>query len=536
MSDLISDIRDIPKIGEVLSGSDSYALGEEYRSSLLVCSSATNDAVYIFTAPGQKSGTKALALRDRIADTGKIVKIIKVDAGLIALIREQSEEEYVSEADLSDYQKTIDKLLADAIEHSCSDMHIEVRDNGAKVKMRIHGVLVTVKWWSKRYAIELSRVLYGVTADETGVMFDPSIPQAGIIDKTLPTKGSIRIRLNTLPAYPTGFDICLRFLSIGVDDTVLPLKELGYSAQQIQLIQVGLASPVGVLVLAGTTGSGKSTSLRSMLTSRLDKANGSIRCITVEDPPEYLIPGATQVPVNREVSKDASEAFAQVFRACLRADPDLLMVGEVRDQQSAHLLEHAIQSGHQVLTTVHASSAFGIIQRLESIGIKRDVLASSDFLSGLIYQCLVPKLCPHCSKDLKTASEEGLVTPGWLGNLAKFVEDIEASNVRFRGEGCEYCNSGVPGYVGRTVLAEVVVPDPQMLAFIREGRLHEAAMHWIDRGGKTIRHHGREKVIKGVISPVDLEMKLGPMNSDAVMKDGQLEIATELSMLVAAEH
>jgi len=179
----------------------------------------------------------------------------------------------------------------------------------------------------------------------------------------------------------------MRILKMGQSGEKIDLNKLGYSKEHLGKVRRGSAKPVGVMMMAGTTGSGKSTSLNAMLSEKIAHHAGRIKVITVEDPPEYLLIGATQVPVvrSRSAAKEGADInpFASTIRAAMRSDPDVLMIGEVRDHHSAELLIHAVQSGHPVFTTTHASSGIDIVSRQRSNGVPDDVLGSHNFISAL---------------------------------------------------------------------------------------------------------------------------------------------------------
>lgn len=425
----------------------------------------------------------------------------------------------------SEYVRAFYEMLADAMERDCSDIHIEVRKNNASVRYRIDGELHHVKDWSAVFAFRFSQTVYSVIASEQAVTFKPSEPQDALIDKTVDGE-RIRVRLATIPAAPDGFDCIMRLLRLGKGGAqkILSLSQLGYSDDHVRLINAGLSMPVGAIIIAGTTGSGKSTTLKNVLMDVIDKSDGTIKVITVEDPPEYFIPGATQVPVSRnKMTSDGSSSFTAAVRAAMRSDPDILMVGEVRDNISASLLVSAVQSGHSAFSTVHAPSAISIVSRLHSMEVDRDILGSVDFIACLIYQALLSKLCVHCRKPY----HPDLVEPD-LANRIGLVMQPD-STVYLRGDGCDKCNNGIKG---KTVVAEVILPDYTMRKYFAESNSIDAMQHWTKSGGKRIIEHGIQKMNAGIVSPQDVEGSLGILTSQLIMQDGLLE-TSEISMLPA---
>lgn len=414
-------------------------------------------------------------------------------------------------------------MLDDAIAKGASDIHIEVRRNEARVRYRIDGDLIQTDIWPTDFAERFVQAVYSVVAEEQDVTFKKDEPQAALIDKIIKT-GRVRVRLATIPASPDGFDCVMRVLPFGKksDQRAAELKTLGYSDDHVRLINMGLSKPVGVVIIAGTTGSGKSTTLKNILQAKIENSDGSLKVITIEDPPEYFINGATQVPVSRnKKSTDGSSSFVAAMRAVMRSDPDAIMVGEVRDEISADLLVGMVQSGHQVSTTVHAASAIGIVGRLSSMKVNGDVLGSVDFIGCLIYQALIPVLCPHC-KELMNSTNTHDDMADRVGAVAE-----EGDAIYVRGKGCDKCNNGIKG---RTVVAEVVMPDYTMLRFFSENKSIDAMEHWLAHGGKQVIEHGIEKMRAGILSPYDVEDSLGSLTSHLVMRDGKLE-ASELKYL-----
>lgn len=512
---------EFPLSPELMKHYVAILLNEKHRSIMLIAS---------IEAPKQGKGRvdqNLLSIRERIRSKGyKNVTVEYATAGIIEIIYEdgmKSSSEEEEAAATSELQNDYDDLLREAVEDSVSDIHIEVRRDFSVVRYRKDGILAQRYEWPVQYARRLASVVYQVIAEEKDITFKEGEPQDAVVDRDLGTQ-RIRVRLATMPAYPDGFDMVMRILPMGAEgrkkDT---LGNLGYDSGHIDQISIATSKPVGVTVLAGTTGSGKSTSLKCMITGRIDEYHSNIKVITVEDPPEYEISGATQVPVVRSRSKEGVNPFAAAIKAAMRSDPDILMVGEVRDPDSAELLVHAVQSGHQAFTTVHAPSAIGIIGRLRSLGVDNDVLGSQDFLSGLVYQTLVPTLCPSCSvpisKYTAVPENQNKNVEKICNRIAAIAEDISKTNIRFRApDGCDECTSGV---TGRTVCAEVVVPDHKMVTYFGKSEDIKAYYYFKDGGGRTALDAGMDKMFAGICDPFDIEHKLGLLTSelDASLKN-----------------
>lgn len=489
----------------------NYAIllvSKERKDVIILCSTETR---------GQGLDDDFLAINDRINRSGYVrTKRILAKPEILAIVYESGSGQVSiedSQRAATKIQIDFDNLIRAGIEADTSDIHIEVRRDEAKVRFRKNGDCVDYAEWPVKYARTMAGVIYQVIADEKDTTFDEARPQAAIIDRELSESMRIRVRLNTIPAYPAGFDMVMRILKMGQGGKRTPLDKLGYEKRHLSHIRRGVAKPVGAMIMAGTTGSGKSTSLNSMLGEKIEAYKGKLKVITVEDPPEYLLWGATQVPVvrSRSVAKAGDKSanpFVAVMSAALRSDPDILMVGEVRDEDSAHLLIHAVQSGHQVFTTVHASGAMDIISRFRSMHVPDDVLGGQNFISALMYQTLLPTVCPHCSTGIKKlkADVQNDQDEELIERIYSLIQPSIIEGLRFRhDDGCEQCAHGV---IGRSVAAEVILPDPYMLKCFRDRNDTEAFMHYRRKGGRSALEHGLAKAFRGIADIRDVEAKL----------------------------
>ena len=283
----------------------------------------------------------------------------------------------------TDQQHRLRILVQEALDASASDIHLEVRESGTKIRFRKSGELFPHANWSYKAGKEIASVAFNKETDQATAHFNPMVPQ----DASMPLeiRGSyIRLRLASLPAH-NGFDVVMRILSTG--GTGIPtLAQLGYTKEQIFIIARAVKRPHGAVLVAGPTGSGKTTTLASCL----DLIESQRKMYTIEDPIEKLIPKATQVPANVE-KEDRN--FAAMGRASLRMDPDVLVLGETRDEDTAAVLVRAAITGHLVFTTIHTNSAPAIVTRLADMKIPRGLLADPNLLVCLIFQRLASKLC-----------------------------------------------------------------------------------------------------------------------------------------------
>lgn len=455
------------------------------------------------------------------------VKTYTAASNILGILNEESlnQQSYEdAQKKASTIQKDFDALLSIAISNEVSDIHFELSRNVARIRFRKHGLIYEHTTMPVSEMRTMAYVIYQVIADVKDTIFDEERPQDAIIEREIADTGSVRVRVSTLPAYPNGFNMTMRVLRHGVNDTRKTLEELGYHKTLLRTIRKAVMRPTGAIIMAGTTGSGKSTSINSMLSEKITKHRGALKVITVEDPPEYVLPGATQVPVNRSKSLAKSEKadmnpFATTIRAAMRNDPDILMVGEVRDPDSALLLVHAVQSGHQALTTIHAGSGIGIIGRLRSNGIPDDVLGSPDFISALIYQRLLPIICGKCAtkfddlvKEVEDEEDEERIQ-----RYTKYIKPSILGNLRFRNvNGCPQCSAGIKG---RTVAAETIIPDAFMLKCFRNREELEALFHYRRKGGRFALDHGLVKAFNGEVDIRDVELGLNSIESLSDLND-----------------
>ena len=410
----------------------------------------------------------------------------------------------------------ISALLTRAVKDAASDIHIVRRRRAATVSFRINGQIAPHSEWSEREADQSCRFIYESMCQDQEVTWNPYEPQDAVMDTTLPDGRRVRVRVGTIPASPDGYDMVLRIMP-GQGDT-LHLNQLGYDAPQIAAIRSMVRRPSGLVVMAGGVGSGKSTSLVGMLHQEMEMHPGRLRIITVEDPPERVIPGATQVPVVRRRGRSDEDEFAFAIRGALRCDPDTLMVGEIRDLQSAQLTIKFAQSGHRVYTTVHAATAIGIVGRLSLLGVNAKMLCTPDVLKGLIFQTLVPHLCRHC----RISTAEYLQDRVAAAHRKRQVErarqafeargyDLDQAAWRPR-QGCRHCNH--TGVSGRVLMAEIVAPDEAMLLRLSDGDHAAATRYWLRHlDGRPAHEQGLRLAAEGIISPAALEWETGPLDA-----------------------
>ncbi|WP_448216647.1 type II secretion system ATPase GspE [Endozoicomonas sp. 2B-B] len=379
-------------------------------------------------------------------------------------------EDLLEQSDDAPVIRLINALLTEAIKEGASDVHIETFENVLVVRVRVDGVL--------REILSLQRTLAALLVSRIKVMArldiaEKRIPQDGRISLKVAGK-EVDVRVSTLPS-SNGERVVLRLLDKAAGR--LELKHLGMENQDLQCVSSLLAKPYGIILVTGPTGSGKTTSLYGCLTSLNDKCRN---ILTVEDPIEYNLEGIGQTQVNTKVDM----TFARGLRAILRQDPDVVMVGEIRDTETAEIAVQASLTGHLVLSTLHTNTAIGALTRLQDMGIEPFLLSSS--LLGVMAQRLVRVLCNQCKQPYQPDEAECRELGVELANAPEL----------YHAKGCKDCNHS--GYRGRTGIYEVVMVDEQVRRMIHAGEGEQVITDYVRKSSPGIREDGAKKVLAGL--------------------------------------
>lgn len=425
----------------------------------------------------------------------------------------------MSEVRSTEFKKEGLDLISHAANAGASDIHIRVNKKRTEILYRINGDLIYQREAIYEYGEKLCTAIYQALSDTSDTNFKSKERQDARIgdkDKLPPSINGVRIA--TTPT-DQGFLMVMRLLT---DNNSPTLESLGWG--KTHAIQLGFmkSRPYGMNIICGPTGSGKSTTLQRTLRDKIDDHEGRIHVMTVEDPVEYPIPGAVQTSVtNASTSEERKRKFEDAIRASLRLDPDVIMIGELRDLSSAELAFHAALTGHQVWATLHANNPIGILDRLISMGLDRYLIADPNNLTGLISQNLVKVLCSHCKVPYKDAVQRNLVPPGLRNRVESVCTNME--NIHIRGDGCPACkNTGVSG---RTAIVEILIPDQTFMDYYLKQEKQNAISYWRDKqDGKTITQHAIDKIDAGIIDPHMAEEVVGPLNFDVISKDFSLQM------------
>ena len=366
----------------------------------------------------------------------------------------------------------VNGILAEAVQKNASDIHVEAYEKRSRVRLRVDGVLqevVQIPVEMKRAVIARFKIMSRMDIAES------RIPQDGRIKIKIAGK-DVDFRVNTLPTL-FGEKVVLRMLSKG--NLQLDLVKLGFENQQLDVFRKGISAPNGMVLVTGPTGSGKTTTLYSAL---IELNQTSDNLSTAEDPVEYNFEGINQTQVHKEIGL----TFANVLRALLRQDPDTILVGEIRDYETAEVAIQAALTGHLVLSTLHTNDAVSTITRLMNMGVEPFLVASA--LNTVVAQRLLRTICSKC-KEERPIPVEKLIEMG--------VPQEEASQMKcFKGKGCSTCNQS--GYKGRVAIYEVFdVSQPIKSMVLAGASVLDLKKQAMSEGMRSLRQSAFSKVAEG---------------------------------------
>jgi len=372
----------------------------------------------------------------------------------------------------------VNSLMIEAIRKGASDIHIESFSEEARVRYRIDGVLQTVARIEKeKFPGVASRIKIMANLN----IMERRLPQDGRISVHL-GDGTFDVRVSIVPI-AAGESIVLRlFTTSGVPPG---LADLGIDAERLRLIRTLVAVPHGLVLASGPTGSGKTTTLNAVIR---ELASESVKVVTIEDPVEYVIHGVGQIQTHEKIGL----TFESLLRRVLRQDPDIVMVGEIRDSPTAELSVRAALTGHLVLSTLHTNDAVSVIPRLRNMGVEPYLLAA--VLRGAVAQRLIRRICTACARPGKPTREE-----------KELLEKHGLSATRlFRVEGCDAC--GGTGFKGRTAIAEAFASDESIEEMILKGaRASAISEHLRTMGFTSLLQNGLQKAIEGETTLAEVE-------------------------------
>ncbi len=377
--------------------------------------------------------------------------------------------------------RLVNLIIKKAVEARASDIHFEPFEKEFRVRYRIDGVLHDVESPPKKLQAPItSRIKLMARMN----IAERRLPQDGRIKMTVGGK-NLDIRVSTTPTM-FGESIVLRILN--KEEVILDMEALGFEEKELRLFSSLIRSTHGIILVTGPTGSGKTTTLYAALSS-INSPEKKI--ITVEDPVEYQLHGVNQIQVKPQIGL----TFANILRSILRQDPDVILVGEIRDVETAEIAIHASLTGHLVFSTLHTNDAVGAVVRLRDMGIENYLISSS--VIGVMAQRLVRVLCPKCREPYEVDGEIMEALKGDFGDIAGKV--VKEGAVLYRAKGCEYCS--FTGFRGRTGLFELMVVDEDMRRLIlRDADSRDLKKKAISCGMRTLKEQGLIKAAKGITS------------------------------------
>lgn len=445
-------------------------------SSAVALESAINDALKKFYPEME---TIIASTKREEEDESEIDAVIEDFEFMDAEVEEERVEDLKRLGEDTTVTKLVNHIIFQAVSLGASDIHIEPYERTLRIRYRIDGVLrevMTPPYYMKAGVVSRVKLLSEMDIAERRK------PQDGRINMRVDNK-VIDFRVSVIPTV-YGEKVVMRILD--KSGLQLDLTKLGFETDDLERFEKAIRSPYGIILVTGPTGSGKTTTLYSAL-STINTPDKQI--ITVEDPVEYNIEGINQVQVNREVGLD----FAEALRAFLRQSPDVILVGEIRDNETAEIAIRAALTGHLVFSTIHTNDAPTTIDRLMDLGIKPYLIASAVIL--IQAQRLVRKICKNCIEEIEY--DEKIIKE--LSIEDELLKDMKF----FKGRGCEIC--GRTGYKGRIAIFEIMPITPKL----RELILNEASSDEIreaarEEGMRTLREDGILKIKKGITTAEEI--------------------------------
>jgi len=440
-------------------------------------------------------------------------------------------------------RRRINYVLHEACKLNANDIHVETSDGQCKIQLRIDGSLRVWEVWTQQEGEQFVAAVYSHADVASGSSANWNEPLAATLSHksgpdalTLPEEvGGVRCQwmplvtgryLNMRLNYDGG-----KMLGSSIEEA--DVDTLGFNAEQVALTKHLRQIPGTMRMIAGPVNQGKTTTLRIMLNRRMAETNFRLNCLLVEDPPEGGVKGARQIGVSSSTDeKVRARLLSEVMRASLRLDPDIVMLGEIRDFETATMAFRLALTGRQVYTTLHVYAALAIPQRIRDLGIEPYLVYDHHLLRGLFSQRLARKLCSHCKIPASEAAKSypaeytgamervraGFAMMkynrkfGFEPNEHKHLDEPDLSNVFFANlDGCEHC---FQGRSGRTIVVEIVDADSKVMGFLSRAEMDQAREYWLSPfglNGVSMLWHGIEKVVEGLLSPLDAEFELGPL-------------------------
>ena len=459
-----------------------------------------------------------VSARLRINCSGAVI-ILRASSDVIRILNERNIKTAAdSTLSATEVELAARQLLLDAERRGTSDIHIETREDHVEVYYRIHGKRMRMGDLSPKRAEAICNFLYNWQSNDSsrGTGWNKGdVQDTNFGFEMEGGNGTLNVRFHSAPIHPQGnYQSVMRLLRpASSSGGFRPLHQVGYTEDQTNEIMEMIGGGSGILLVVGPTNSGKSTTMQSAVDAVREIRGRTIKVSTIENPVEYEMVGACQMAAS-------SEDFDKYLKASLRQDPDVVVVGEIRDQYAAEVTKNLILAGHKIFSTLHVYEAPAAFARLMQLGVPRGLLSMPGFISGIVYQRLVPVVCPHCSHKYVDIAGSGMLTAALEQRLARTIVFGE-DDVRFiRDGGCEHCD--FLGVVGRTPCAEVLRPDAHYLDLVRREDDAAAKAYWLDQlgarigmnGSPTALSHAKYKLRMGMVDARDVESELSLLTSE----------------------
>lgn len=497
-----------------VSGSD-FAISNETRRLLALFS----DGTYLVSKDNRFDGAvynfEANVKRRKIPIKAPIYVTLNEISAIYAYAERGGGTVDVSAEEAADMQMQIDfiNIIQRASQKKVSDIHVIV-GSSSTILFRENGIMVKQNEYGGEWGEAFVRAVFA-SADISDSNYSQNEFQGAQKLGSTPLRGSngklmlphnvlaIRLQFNPI-AFGSQYLVMRLLYADDNPEGSSDLRSLGLGKYEEDLFYKMRSMAVGLNVVAGPTGSGKSTTLQRNMIKLLQEKNYQINLLTVEDPPEYPIPGARQMPVtNANTEEEKNEQFTKALSAALRSDPDVILVGETRSLSTAELTFKGALSGHGVWTTLHANSAPAIVTRLRDMGIQPYLLNDPELVKGLVSQRLFRKLCPACRQSIKT--KEG--SPEF-NRLKNALGEYGIENVYVSGPGCKAC--GYKGFKGRMAVDEIILPDSRFLKLMIDNETAKAIDYWVSElDGRPLKEAAIERMIKGQIDMDEVERWCG---------------------------
>lgn len=498
-----------------ISGASDIVISNETRRLLALFS----DGTYLVSKDNRFDGAvynfEANVKRRKIPIKAATYVTLNEIAAIYAYAERGGGTVDVSAEEAADMQMQIDfiNIIQRASKKKVSDIHVVV-GSSSTILFREGGIMIKQSEYGGDWGEAFVRSVFA-SADISDSNYNQNEFQGAQKLGATPLRGSngklmlphnvlaIRLQFNPI-AFGSQYLVMRLLYADDNPEGSSDLRSLGLGKYEEDLFFKMRSMAVGLNVVAGPTGSGKSTTLQRNMIKLLQEKDYKINLLTVEDPPEYPIPGARQMPVtNANTEEEKTEQFTKALSAALRSDPDVVLVGETRSLATAELTFKGALSGHGVWTTLHANSAPAIITRLRDMGIQPYMLNDPELVKGLVSQRLFSKLCPVCKQPIKT--REG--SPEFI-RLKNALGEYGIENVYVAGPGCKAC--GYKGFKGRMAVDEIILPDSKFLRMIIDNETANAIDYWVSElNGRPLKDAAIERMIKGQIDLDEVERWCG---------------------------